>query len=143
MYNVPTAEQMLPISQRFQDALTYAVELHADHARKGSGIPYIAHLLSVAALAMEHGADEDQAIAALSAALQYPGPGWAGSRSSPARIAPGDFRRLGEAGGEPFLHLFFDTRNGELVRWSCGGPRWNRRLGPLGSARAGQQSTQG
>jgi GTP pyrophosphokinase len=56
---------MLPISQRFQDALAVAVTLHADHARKGSGVPYIAHLLSVSALAMEHGADEDEAIAAL------------------------------------------------------------------------------
>jgi GTP pyrophosphokinase len=56
---------MLPLSQRFQDALAVAVTLHADHARKGSGVPYIAHLLSVSALAMEHGADEDEAIAAL------------------------------------------------------------------------------
>lgn len=56
---------MLPISRRFQDALSFAVELHANQARKASGVPYIAHLLSVAALAMEHGADEDEAIAAL------------------------------------------------------------------------------
>ena len=56
---------MLPISSRFQDALTYASTLHAAQARKSRGVPYLAHLLSVAALAMEHGANEDEAIAAL------------------------------------------------------------------------------
>lgn len=56
---------MLPISLRFEDAVRFALDLHREQARKGSGIPYIAHLFSVAAMAMEHGADEDEAIAAL------------------------------------------------------------------------------
>jgi (p)ppGpp synthase/HD superfamily hydrolase len=56
---------MLPISKRFREAVDFALELHADHARKQSEVPYAAHLFSVAALAMEHGADEDVAIAAL------------------------------------------------------------------------------
>lgn len=56
---------MLPISPRYRDALDYAARLHAEQRRKGSGTPYLAHLLSVSALAMEWGADEDQAIAAL------------------------------------------------------------------------------
>jgi (p)ppGpp synthase/HD superfamily hydrolase len=46
-------------------ALAYANTLHADQTRKGSGIPYISHLLSVAALTLENGGDEDQAIGAL------------------------------------------------------------------------------
>lgn len=50
---------------RFRDALTYACELHADQKRKGTDIPYVAHLLAVASLALEHGASEDEAIAAL------------------------------------------------------------------------------
>lgn len=33
--------------------------------RKGSGVPYLTHLLSVAAMVGEHGGDEDQIIAAL------------------------------------------------------------------------------
>jgi (p)ppGpp synthase/HD superfamily hydrolase len=33
--------------------------------RKGSGIPYVAHLLGVASIALEYGADEDEAIASL------------------------------------------------------------------------------
>lgn len=56
---------MLPISERFEEAVGFALRLHREQARKGSRIPYVAHLLSVAALAMEHGADEDEAIAAL------------------------------------------------------------------------------
>ena len=53
------------MTQRFQDALAYAAKLHADQLRKGTTIPYITHLLSVAAIVMEHGATEDEAIAAL------------------------------------------------------------------------------
>lgn len=42
-----------------------AHELHACQQRKGSGTPYLNHLLSVAALVGEYGGDEDQFIAAL------------------------------------------------------------------------------
>lgn len=53
------------LSPRFRDALSYAAELHAAQRRKASGEPYIAHLLAVAALVLEHGGNEDEAIAAL------------------------------------------------------------------------------
>jgi (p)ppGpp synthase/HD superfamily hydrolase len=53
------------LSTRFDDALIYAAQIHASQRRKGSKIPYIAHLLSVTALVLEDGGDEDQAIAAL------------------------------------------------------------------------------
>ncbi|HUN56399.1 MAG TPA: HD domain-containing protein [Smithella sp.] len=53
------------LSQRFEDALVYAAKLHKRQARDGSGVPYIAHLLGVASIALEYGADEDEAIAAL------------------------------------------------------------------------------
>jgi (p)ppGpp synthase/HD superfamily hydrolase len=56
---------MTPITERFRRATDLALELHADQRRKRSRVPYVAHLFSVAALAMEHGADEDTAIAAL------------------------------------------------------------------------------
>ena len=42
-----------------------AADLHATQARKGTKIPYIAHLLGVASIALHYGADEDEAIAAL------------------------------------------------------------------------------
>jgi GTP pyrophosphokinase len=53
------------LSSRFEEALVFAVRLHAGQTRKGSGIPYTAHLLSVAALVLEYGGDEEMAIAAL------------------------------------------------------------------------------
>ena len=52
-------------SAHFGEALAYANELHAGQTRKGTPIPYISHLLGVASLAFEYGADEDEAIAAL------------------------------------------------------------------------------
>ena len=55
----------MKLSSRFHDALVYAAELHADQMRKAGDIPYVAHLLVVTAIALEHGADEDEAIAAL------------------------------------------------------------------------------
>ncbi len=55
----------MPISERFREALEYAAALHADQLRKGSQTPYVAHLLAVTAIVLEHGADEDTAIAAL------------------------------------------------------------------------------
>ncbi|HBY09486.1 MAG TPA: phosphohydrolase [Chloroflexi bacterium] len=53
------------LTPRFEDALSFATQLHAQQTRKGNQTPYIAHLLSVAALVLEAGADEDVAIAAL------------------------------------------------------------------------------
>jgi (p)ppGpp synthase/HD superfamily hydrolase len=55
----------MPSTARFCEALEYAVQLHAPQRRKGSDTPYIAHLLSVTAIVLEHGASEDEAIAAL------------------------------------------------------------------------------
>src|SRR5205085_506467 len=45
--------------------LLYASRLHSEQIRKGTEIAYISHLMSVAALVLEDGGDEDQAIAAL------------------------------------------------------------------------------
>jgi GTP pyrophosphokinase len=56
---------MEPLSGRFEEALVYAAQLHAAQKRKGTEIPYVAHLLAVASIALEHGADEDESIAAL------------------------------------------------------------------------------
>ena len=50
---------------RFEAAMVYAHQVHQNQRRKGTGIPYIAHVLGVAALAIEYGATEDEAIAAL------------------------------------------------------------------------------
>jgi (p)ppGpp synthase/HD superfamily hydrolase len=53
------------LTDRFDDAFQYAHRLHRTQMRKGTSIPYIAHLMTVAALVVEHGGNEDQAIGAL------------------------------------------------------------------------------
>lgn len=51
------------LTNRFQEALVFATELHSTQVRKISGIPYISHLLSVTALVLEDCGTEDEAIA--------------------------------------------------------------------------------
>lgn len=56
---------MALLTRRFNDALVYAAESHQGQTRKGTDVPYVAHVLAVASLALEYGANEDEAIAAL------------------------------------------------------------------------------
>jgi (p)ppGpp synthase/HD superfamily hydrolase len=60
-----TTARARKLSDRFTEALVYTTELHARQRRKGTDVPYIAHLLGVAAIVLEDGGDEDEAIAAL------------------------------------------------------------------------------
>ena len=53
------------VGKRFRDALVWAAELHEEQKRKGGNVPYVAHLIGVASIVLEHGGDEDQAIGAL------------------------------------------------------------------------------
>src|SRR3954465_3314448 len=48
-----------------QRAIAYAFSAHAGQVRKGTSIPYVSHLLAVAAIVFEYGGDEDLACAAL------------------------------------------------------------------------------
>jgi GTP pyrophosphokinase len=50
---------------RFEEALVYAARHHRRQLRKGGRIPYVAHLLAVAAIALEMETSEDEAIAAV------------------------------------------------------------------------------
>lgn len=54
-----------PVHPRFAEAVAYAAIVHADQGRKGTSIPYLSHLLQVAGLAMEHGADPEAQLAAV------------------------------------------------------------------------------
>lgn len=55
-----------PLSSRFGEAVAYALAHHADQIRKGTSIPYAAHVLSVSALVLEmETGNEDEAIAGL------------------------------------------------------------------------------
>ena len=51
--------------QKLAEAADFAFQIHAPQMRKGTAIPYISHLMAVAALVLEHGGDQDQAIAGL------------------------------------------------------------------------------
>src|SRR3989442_8248644 len=53
------------LSDRFDQALVCAARKQVKQQRKGTTIPYVAHLLGVASIALTYGADEDEAIAAL------------------------------------------------------------------------------
>jgi (p)ppGpp synthase/HD superfamily hydrolase len=53
------------LGARFLEALRLAVDLHAQQARKGSGVPYLGHLLGVCGLVIDAGGSEDEAIAAV------------------------------------------------------------------------------
>jgi GTP pyrophosphokinase len=53
------------LTSRFDAALHYATRHHARQLRKGTTVPYAAHLLAVASLVLEMQGDEDEAIGAL------------------------------------------------------------------------------
>lgn len=52
-------------TQKFEEALGYAAHVHRDQNRKGTNIPYVTHLLAVAAIVGENGGTESEVIAAL------------------------------------------------------------------------------
>ena len=55
----------MTLGPRFIEALIYAVQLHAGQLRRLRGVPYVAHLLAVASIALDYGSNEDETIAAL------------------------------------------------------------------------------
>ncbi len=57
--------EVAKLGGQFEEAFRYANEVHAGQVRKASDIPYVSHLMAVAALVLEDGGDEDEAIAAL------------------------------------------------------------------------------
>ena len=62
---MPTPTDVALLTSRFDEALALAARVHAGDVRKGTGIPYLAHLLGVCALILTDGGDEDEAIAGL------------------------------------------------------------------------------
>lgn len=53
------------LTERFDEALAYAADVHRAQMRKGTSIPYLSHLMAVASTVLEDGADETTAIVAL------------------------------------------------------------------------------
>ena len=61
----PLPAQPWLYDQNMFRALAAAAQIHAAQSRNGTDIPYLSHLLGTCSIALEYGADEDQAIAAL------------------------------------------------------------------------------
>jgi GTP pyrophosphokinase len=55
----------LPYGEKFGEALSYAGQVHRDQRRKGTQVPYVTHLLAVAAIVGENGGTEEEVVAAL------------------------------------------------------------------------------
>jgi len=53
------------LGARFIEAVELAAEIHGEQRRRGTEIPFVAHLLVVAGLVIEDGGDEEEAVAAL------------------------------------------------------------------------------
>ena len=56
---------MPPYSERFDAAVAFAHAVHKTQIRKGTGVPYITHVMAVGALVGGHGGSEDQVLGAL------------------------------------------------------------------------------
>ncbi len=95
--------------ERFDHALVFAHGLHRGQKRKVAGVPYICHLLGVAALVIEDGGGEDEAIAALlhdsieDQGSHYPG-GKEQLRADIGRDFGAEVRRIVEACTEDYVH---------------------------------------
>jgi len=61
----PWTRPPVQVGPRFVAALDWALELHGTQRKKGSDVPYVAHLLAVAGLVLDDGGSEKQAAAAL------------------------------------------------------------------------------
>jgi GTP pyrophosphokinase len=62
---VSRKEEPVSYGEKFERALVYAARVHEDHYRKGTRVPYVTHLLAVAAIVGETGGTEDEVVAAL------------------------------------------------------------------------------
>ena len=97
------------LTERYREALQFAARLHHGQLRKGRQVAYLSHLLAVSSLVIEHGGDEDEAIAALlHDALEDQGDGY----RSEYRLPP----REGREALKRDLGLRFGPRVVEIVR---------------------------
>lgn len=72
------AHANFPLTAKFTTALSLAHEWHWGQYRKGTATPYLSHLLGVASVALEFGATETEAIAALLHDALEDGPDYTG-----------------------------------------------------------------
>jgi GTP pyrophosphokinase len=76
------------LTSRFDEALAYASEHHRRQLRKGTRIPYLAHLLGVAGIVLEMETTEDEAIGGLLHDVIEDGGGMAAHAEIARRFGP-------------------------------------------------------
>jgi len=113
----------MTLSHRFGEALLLAHELHREQVRKGNAVPYISHLMAVASIALEAGANEDEAIAALlHDAVEDQG-------------GPATASRIGDAFGDTVKQIVLAcsdwTGSGEKAAWRERKERFVAKIGSL------------
>jgi len=105
-------------------AFHLALEAHAGRDRKGSGVPYLAHLLGVASIVLEYGGDDLQ----VGAALLHDAVEDAGGRSMLVRIGNEVDERVADL-VDALSDSFADTTAGEQkAPWLERKARYLRRL---------------
>ncbi len=60
-----SGDAVVVLDRKFAHAVEFACSLHRNQVRKGTDVPYAAHLLGVASLVLEGGGNQKEAIAAL------------------------------------------------------------------------------
>jgi (p)ppGpp synthase/HD superfamily hydrolase len=122
MLRRPVAESFTDtplLTARFDAALHYATEHHRRQLRKGTPVPYAAHLLAVASLVLEMHGDEDEAIGGLLHDVVEDGGGTAalarierdfGPAVAAIVLANSDAIDDGEPRPEPARHEWFDRK---------------------------------
>ncbi len=64
-YELETKLPEVKLTERFEQALCYAIRKHAGQTKKGTAVPYVSHLLGVSSLVLDAGGDEELAMAGL------------------------------------------------------------------------------
>lgn len=106
----------MSLSARFTAAFAFSAELHARQKRKSTAIPYMAHLMAVCALVLEHGGDEDEGVAALlHDALEDQAEHWGGPEQMKKHIR--------DRFGEKVLQIVQDCTDADAIPK----PPWKRR----------------
>src|SRR3954452_14533363 len=100
------------LTARFDAALHYATRHHSRQLRKGTPIPYAAHLLACASLVLEMHGDEDEAIGALLHDVVEDG---GGERA---------LDEISEAFGAKVAELVLATSDSAPAADGSGKPRW-------------------
>ena len=62
---------MSKVSTRHAEAFAYGLAFHREQVRKGTEFPYVAHLMAVSGIVLEHCGSEAEAIASLVDAYRF------------------------------------------------------------------------